>query len=508
MLQRIPISARAIRNECQGALRVGGDAPSVLRLVLDVVLSRVLRLVRLPDENRPRTIRLRSGDRLTYRLNRGDIQSIREVLFDEVYRLPFELQPRTVVDLGANIGLTSLYYTRLYAPNVLVAVEADTKNAELTRLNIAPLGHYVTTAAIGPTDGTTHFAKTRDSNLGSVSDSSVGTEVPMVSMATLLATHNLDTVDLLKLDIEGGEQALLDGDLAWLSQVNAIVAEFHPEVVDYAALVQRLVDNGFVYVPAGTAWPNQMDAFMRTDRKLALDPGAFRRPHERRTIAQALKQSAKTLLPQGLQFRRLPSGIGRGLRLALDLRGGHIGLYLGLYEVELNSHLRKLCYPGALCFDIGGSIGYDALVLAKLSRSKVVTVEASSDLCHQITANVHANWTLASSVSVVNAYVDRSSVCDGHITVDDLAEQHFVPDFIKIDTEGGEVDTLRGAAQTLGDRRPGLLIEVHSAELEAECIALLRGFGYIPTIVEQRRFLRDHRPTDHNRWIIADGAPV
>lgn len=168
MLQRIPITVRAMWNECQAALRFGGDAPSVVRLALDIVLYRVLRVIRLPNENRPRTIRLRSGERLTYRLNRGDIQSIREVFFGEVYRLPFSLQPRVVVDL-------------------------------------------------------------------------------------------------LKIDIEGGEQALLDSDLAWLSRIGAIIAEFHPDVVDYESLVQRLVDHGFVYVPAGAAWPNQMDAFIRDD---------------------------------------------------------------------------------------------------------------------------------------------------------------------------------------------------------------------------------------------------
>lgn len=92
----------------------------------------------------------------------------------------------------------------------------------------------------------------------------------MVSMATLLNTHGITTVDLLKMDIEGGEQALLDGDLAWLSQVRAIIAEFHPDVVDYEALVQRLIAHGFRYVAAGTSWPGQMDAFVRESAATSL----------------------------------------------------------------------------------------------------------------------------------------------------------------------------------------------------------------------------------------------
>ncbi len=50
----------------------------------------------------------------------------------------------------------------------------------------------------------------------------------------MIETSGIETIDLLKMDIEGGEQALLTGDTAWLSSVNAIVAEFHPSVVDYA----------------------------------------------------------------------------------------------------------------------------------------------------------------------------------------------------------------------------------------------------------------------------------
>lgn len=219
-----------------------------------------------------------------------------------------------------------------------------------------------------------------------------------------------------------------------------------------------------------------------------------------------LKQRAKALLPAGTRVRGLPLGIGRGLRMGVDLRRGHIGLCLGLYEVELNRHLRRLCVPGARCFDVGGSIGYDALVLAKLSRSDILTVESSPELCDRITENAQANPALAGSISVLSAYVDESSDVAGHVTIDELADRYFVPDFIKVDIEGGEESALIGAENVLRERRPGLVIEVHSAELEDACLGLLRGHGYEPVVVNQRRILPDHRPTAHNRWLVADGA--
>jgi FkbM family methyltransferase len=269
VLRRIGDTTMKTVREGTSAWRLCRGVPSATRLSTDVVLYRALRVARLRTENRPRSIRLRTGGAFTYRLNRGDIQSIREVLMDEAYRLPFAATPRVIVDLGANIGLTSLYMAHRFRPEVLVAVEPDTANAALARHNLTPLGGSVIQAAIGPRDGVARFVTDRASNLGhlrraddgpSVAD---GAEVEMISMPTLLEKTGIETIDLLKLDIEGGEEALLSGDTSWLQRVRAIIAEFHPTVVDYPRMIQRLVDNGFRYIAADSAWPGSMDAFVR-----------------------------------------------------------------------------------------------------------------------------------------------------------------------------------------------------------------------------------------------------
>lgn len=224
----------------------------------------------------------------------------------------------------------------------------------------------------------------------------------------------------------------------------------------------------------------------------------------------SLKTAVKQALPAGDRTRTLPLGIGRGLRLSIDLREGQVSTYLGLYEMELNRHLRRLCPSGARSFDLGGHIGYDALVMAKLSRSDVLTVEADDSYCAQIRRNLLANPELRDCVTVLGSYVGDAGegpAPDGsHVTVDQLASEFFVPDFIKMDIEGGEVAALRGASRTLTARRPNLLIEVHSVDLEEQCLDMLRSHGYEPRLVNLRRFLREHRPIAHNRWIVAAGA--
>lgn len=210
------------------------------------------------------------------------------------------------------------------------------------------------------------------------------------------------------------------------------------------------------------------------------------------------------VLPHGQAVRRLPSGIGRGLRLGVDFQQGHTGLYVGLYEIELNRHLRRIARRGHRSFDIGGNIGYDALVLAKLTGQQVLSVESEPDLAAALQNNVAANPGLAPITVEVGFVSDDES--DTHVTIDGLAQRHFLPDVIKMDIEGAEVAALRGATAVLRSRRPAVLLEVHGKDFEWDCLALMRQAGYDPpTVVDRRRWLPDHRPIEHNRWLVFEG---
>lgn len=261
-MRRAISAALALSHELRCVPRITIGFASRARLCADLVALRAARLVGRPLSNALRVMILADGHQLTYRVNRGDLQSLREVWMDEVYRPPISIPTRVIVDLGANIGLTTRWMHHHLGAEHLVTVEASDANAEILERNV-PAGTRVIRAAVGPSDGIARFAAEEASNLGRVDDH--GQQVRQVRMETVFEhLPNGRRVDLLKLDIEGGEEALLTGgDLTWLERVDAIIAEFHPEVVDYPGLVQVLVDHGFDYVPAGSAWEGSMDAFVR-----------------------------------------------------------------------------------------------------------------------------------------------------------------------------------------------------------------------------------------------------
>jgi FkbM family methyltransferase len=263
-----------IPRETIGAWRIAADLRSFLRYARDIVLYRVLLLGGDRWSNHERQIRLRDGSTVTYRLNRGDIQTIREVWIDETYRLPVPLDgTETVVDLGANIGLSSIYLAGRSGCKRLLAVEPDAENLRLAEANFRANGTpgELVPAAVGPDDGKGFFSPARESNLGHVGDSGVPVEI--VSMSSLLARlPDGAMADLVKLDIEGGEQALLDGDRSWLRRVRALMVEFHPEVVEMDRLIELVKAEGFRFIPAGSILPGSADTFIRLE-----EPGAAER---------------------------------------------------------------------------------------------------------------------------------------------------------------------------------------------------------------------------------------
>jgi methyltransferase FkbM-like protein len=235
------------------------------------------------------------------------------------------------------------------------------------------------------------------------------------------------------------------------------------------------------------------------------DPYGLRRTPAMRRARLGVQRRLKRLLFRAEpSVRRLPFGLPRGLCLEVDLRGYWYG-YLGLYEIEIAAHIRELCRPGSCCYDIGTQNGYYALILARLSGRRVVAIDADQAVMGRIQRVMQANPAWGELVDVRIAYV--GSGAEGSLALDDIAyEGHGnVPDLIKIDIEGGEVEALRGAGRMLSDHRPHLIIETHSTELERQCLELLADHRYQTEIVHRRTWLREDRPLPHNRWLVARG---
>jgi hypothetical protein len=176
-------------------------------------------------------------------------------------------------------------------------------------------------------------------------------------------------------------------------------------------------------------------------------------------------------------------------------------IYLGLYEIELDRHLRRMLHPGMTSFDVGAQHGYDSLAIAARTGAAVAAFECDPECLEGMRESFALNPLLAPRIHPVQAKVGTDA---GGLGLDEWAYNGgFVPDFIKLDIEGGELDALRSAGRILSERHPALVVEVHSAQLERDTGGLLVRHGYRPLVVSQRFLWPDRRPAQHNRWIVA-----
>jgi FkbM family methyltransferase len=138
--------------------------------------------------------------------------------------------PLNVVDLGANIGLFAVYAAGRYPGCRITCFEPDPDNLEVlwrtySARHEGPAWEIVEACA-GTEDGVVPFLTSRfaASRAASSSDSSAAVaKVPVRDVFPFL-----QEVDLLKMDIEGGEWAILsDPRLAGIP-ARAVVLEFHP----------------------------------------------------------------------------------------------------------------------------------------------------------------------------------------------------------------------------------------------------------------------------------------
>jgi FkbM family methyltransferase len=173
-----------------------------------------------------------------YRRVSSDRYVFNEVFLSDQYacvaRLPGVC---TIVDLGANIGATSVYLLHAYAGARVIAVEPDAGNFAMLEQNLAPYGGRATAVR----KAAWHRAEPLVIHRGGFRDGAewsfqVASADPAVSdvegitLEQLMHDYGVDSVDLLKIDIEGAERWVLSAGIGGcLNRVRTLAIELHDD---------------------------------------------------------------------------------------------------------------------------------------------------------------------------------------------------------------------------------------------------------------------------------------
>jgi FkbM family methyltransferase len=170
--------------------------------------------------------------------NSSDFAVFYEIFLERIYAPLAELPaPRLILDLGANVGYASVYFLNRFPMARVVAVEPDPASAAICRRNLAPYGARarVVVGAVWPErarlvllrgaygDGREWATQVRERTAGDDGEDVEGWDV-----ASLIDLAGAERADLLKIDIEGSEEALFGHPArAWLERVDNLCIELH-----------------------------------------------------------------------------------------------------------------------------------------------------------------------------------------------------------------------------------------------------------------------------------------
>ena len=174
------------------------------------------------------------------RLRSSDMAVFRQVFVTGEYDCRLAKPPSVIVDAGANIGLTSVYYASRYPQARIIAIEPELSNFELLVKNAVAFRNVIPVWAalwnedreisvVDPGRGCYGFQTAADEIPPAARRVA---KVPGLTMNKLMRDHAIGHIDILKVDIEGSEKELFENASSWIGCVGVIAIELHDRIRD------------------------------------------------------------------------------------------------------------------------------------------------------------------------------------------------------------------------------------------------------------------------------------
>ena len=182
-------------------------------------------LVQPPGVRAPIALRSRSSDFTIFG----------EVFTGRHFSLRLTSSSPMIIDAGANIGLASIYFANSYPQATILALEPEQGNfiqlckntAAYPQVQPIQCALWNEATELILSGGVGHEAGYRTWVSPPPAPNAPHPMVKTVTIPQLMAQHHLETIDLLKIDIEGAEKELFTSCEDWIDRVGVIIIELH-----------------------------------------------------------------------------------------------------------------------------------------------------------------------------------------------------------------------------------------------------------------------------------------
>ena len=173
------------------------------------------------------------------------------------FREQFKPEAHTVLnilDCGSNIGLTSLFFLHHFPNSRLIAIEPESNNFNNLNYNLNQRSFPQIMKIKGAVwSKNTRLQITKDFRDKSdwsyrVKETGEADSVKAYSINQIMTEHSLDSIDILKIDVEGSEREIFTGrdvSLDFLDVTKCLAIEIHDEFNCREKIYQILKDKGY-----------------------------------------------------------------------------------------------------------------------------------------------------------------------------------------------------------------------------------------------------------------------
>ncbi|HXC02385.1 MAG TPA: FkbM family methyltransferase [Opitutaceae bacterium] len=187
----------------------------------------------------PASIRVGSGTIIALRDCRTDLAIFEQViLLGDCVPVKAGEHPEYIIDAGAHIGCSSIYYALKYPEARILAVEAAASNFKQLAKNVEKISairplHAAVFYRTGQVMVTNPTDEPWGYQVGSMEQSppGSGSMIRAMTINELIQLSGFPRVDILKLDIEGAEKEIFETDAkSWLPMVRIMTVELHDRI--------------------------------------------------------------------------------------------------------------------------------------------------------------------------------------------------------------------------------------------------------------------------------------
>lgn len=177
---------------------------------------------------------------------------INNVIREEYGHFAPPRDPVWMIDAGAYIGDTSAYFLSRFPSLKVIALEPNPPTYEMAKQNLKPYGERVTLLQKGLYSNEQVLCFSGEQTGASITKS--GFKIDCTTILSLLGQYSIPRVDVLKMDVEGAEEAIfLANPESWLGRIDLLILEIHAPHIK--SLVSHVLNkNGFSMKQYRSIW--------------------------------------------------------------------------------------------------------------------------------------------------------------------------------------------------------------------------------------------------------------